>query len=181
MRAAGGSRVTSTAEQWSARGRAISVIPENWVLSTAASRARTKVVARLIVGRTLLKKKKEKGKKEEKKEMRGRTRELCREANDAQNWFADIMRTRRVVSPALFYVSENIPRLQKRVLHEKREVERQHPLPPLPQTHRFSPAILHRFSREVRTHKSSLTATTYDEMRRSTTKLMVHHYFIRVN
>lgn len=52
--------------------------------------------------------------------MRGRTRELCREANDSQNWFADV--TGRVVSPALFYVPENIPRLRKRVLHEKSSV-----------------------------------------------------------
>lgn len=63
---------------------------------------RTKVA----VGRSLLKKR---GKKR-KKEMRGRTRELCREANDSQNWFADI--TGRVVSPALFYVPKDI--LQKK-------------------------------------------------------------------
>lgn len=113
---------------------------------TSEERARTKVAARLIVGRTLLKKKK-KGKKGEKKGMRGRTRELCREANDTQNWFADIMRTGRVVSPALFYVSENIPRLRKRVLHEKRGVERQHPLPPLFSKRKFSFAILRWFSR----------------------------------
>jgi len=72
-----------------ARGRAISVIPENWVLFEVASlceeRARTKVAAANRWPEFV----KKKGGKKKKKEMRGRTRELCREANDSQNWFAD--------------------------------------------------------------------------------------------
>lgn len=68
------------------------------------------------------KKKKGTGKKGGKrKEMRGRTRELCREANDSQNWFAGIMRNGKGRKPRIVLrCPENIPRLRKRVLHEKR-------------------------------------------------------------
>jgi len=56
------------------------------VASLCEERARTKVVAANRWSEFVKKKKKRKKKK---KEMRGRTRELCREANDSQNWFAD--------------------------------------------------------------------------------------------
>ena len=86
---------------------------------SSEERARTKKVAVANYQAGLLKKMARK----KKKKMRGRIRELCRETNDLQNWFANIMRTRRVVSPALFY--PRIFYIYKREFCMRKGMERQ--------------------------------------------------------
>lgn len=87
--------------------------------------------------------------------MRGR--ELCREANESQNWFADIMRTGRVVRVPHCSMHPRIFRICEREFCMRKGAERQRSPPP-PRKHKFSLAILRRFSREVRIEKCTKLA-----------------------